>query len=335
MERNPSNIWIVNHPYHLNDIDVFAEKFPGKNRYIYIAHRGVEFDDSDEVLLINRYQNPLNLSKSIKSMRKSLMSFGIDEFDRIFVFNGQELMNNAVLSFIHGELSKKIIVVDDGTSGYQFYLENPPQSNRWLDKLKILIFQMVFGIKLSIRHIGDLYYYALHPDFVNHLIFPYKIMYNGALKVECILPPKITQDYDKESIVFLSQPFYLPDPGYLTYDEYIILLDKILKKLADKYSLIYFKPHPNDSSDLMNRLHPNSSIKFITSEKNFEEFIEKNHSQYIYSFNSNALLFSLRYGRKTVWLYKLISERCSKDFEYLDNIVSANEGKTVNALAEL
>lgn len=335
MNKNPSNIWIVNHPYHLNDINNYNQKYPGNNRYIYIPHRKIEFKAKEDIIVIERFKDVISLYKLHNLIKESLKNFDIKDYDRIFVFNGQELMNNIVLSYIARKFCKNIMVIDDGTSGYQFYIEKPQKSDRWLDKLKVLIFKAFFRIKLIITKIGDLYYYTLHPDFVSHIIFPYKIKHNNALEVECILPPKIQTSFDEKSIVFLSQPFYLPDPGYLTYDEYVTLLDNILIKLADKYSIIYFKPHPNDSIDLVNRLQRNQSVNFITTEKTFEEFIKENHSEYIYSFNSNALLFSHRYSRKTVWLYKLVSENCAKDFEYLDNIIPVNDGSIVNNFAEL
>ena len=336
MKNIASNIWIVNNPYHLNDIVCFNKVYPGVNRYIYIPHRVIDFKNSDFVT-IERYDNFRNLFFKNKEMKKILAEFIINREDRIFVFNGQELMNNAVVSFVYKKYCKNIYVVDDGSTGILFYLDKSTHIVIGVyDFVKIFLFRILHGIKLTITKFElNVSYYSLHKSFVKHLIFPYRVNHSTKLCVECILNNFTYFDckFDDNSMIFVSQPFYLDDPGYLSYEDYIILLDKILNKLSQKSKIIYFISHPNDYKDLQTRLKINYNVQFVSLNITFETLLIENFSATIYGFNSNALLYSLGKGRKTVWLYKILPLNVFSN--YLDDTILLNNGIIIDDLNNL
>jgi hypothetical protein len=319
-----SNIWIINQPYHLSNISLYNTQFPGKNKFIVIKHREIYFKNDEEYISLTRYINVLHFIVSFKKIKEELKKVSIKKTDRIFVFNGQELVNNFVLSHIAKRFSKNIYIVDDGSSVYKFYLTKLDSSKRIIDFIKMKFLNLFFKVDLVLA--CNLRYYNLHSNFVKNIIFPYRVNYSGSLNVKSVIcNDKIITNLDENSIVFLSQPFYLPDPGYLTEDDYAKLLNIILQGLTNNFKTVYFKLHPNDSTTLIEKLNC-EGVELLDQIFDFESYLLNNNSKFIISFNSNSLLECFQTNKTTVWLFELLSDQCRYDFQYLENIIKPNGG---------
>jgi hypothetical protein len=175
----------------------------------------------------------------------------------------------------------------------------------------------------------------LHDVFVKHIIFPYRVNYHGKIKVECILSEQKNNGYNpnSNSAIFLSQPFYLDDPGYISINNYIILIDKILDKLVKNLEVVYFKPHPNDNLEIAESISKNDKIRILNSSVNVEEYYNNISFGVVYSFNSNGILQLLSSGVKTIWLYKLLkSQQLDSDFDFMEDLIVLNNGELVHDL---
>lgn len=335
--ENLKNIWIVNNPYHLNDIELFNSKYGGDNIYISIIHRPIKFKEGTSVLHIKRYDGFFRFFMNWLGLKNKIRKIGINSCDRIFVFNGQELMNNVILSIIHKDYSKNIILVDDGSSSFMFYLKKVEKSTKISHRMNKFILNFLFGTKLDFVYVSKLFYLNLHEKFVKKILYPYKHSYNGPIEVEIIERKFINLDNsDDDKTIFLSQPFYLVDPGYLSYEGYVKLVNSILERLKKRYSIIYFKSHPNDFYHLEGHIfNEDKKVVFLNRTILFEDILHNYSSSTLYSFNSNALLYSFGSGKTTIWLYNLVSEQCKLDFSYLSQIVPINGGKVVSHIDEL
>ena len=164
------NYLIINNPYHINDIELYNSKYEGENCFIAIEHRKITFDKSDKVYYFQNFKGFYWFIINLFKLRIRLKKIGIREIDRIFVFNGQEQTNNILLSIIAKKYCNNIIIVDDGSSGYQFYLTDPVYSNRFSDIVRKLFFKF-FGVKYDVMRACNLYYLCLHRSYVKKIIF--------------------------------------------------------------------------------------------------------------------------------------------------------------------
>ena len=331
------NYWIINNPYHINDIELYNSKYEGENCFIAIEHRKITFDKSDKVYYFQNFKGFYWFIINLFKLRIRLKKIGIREIDRIFVFNGQEQTNNILLSIIAKKYCNNIIIVDDGSSGYQFYLTDPVYSNRFSDIVRKLFFKF-FGVKYDVMRACNLYYLCLHRSYVKKIIFPYLVSYEGSIEVECFqrkFDNEIT--LNEKHAVFISQPFYLCDPGYLSFDSYTEMLEKILRILCAKYEKVFLKLHPNDHPSLSSLLSLKAipNFELIEGEHIFEKIIHNLAVKNLISFNSNALLTSFGSNHETIWLYKLVSEQCTIDFKYLNYIVPNNNGKIIEQFTQI
>lgn len=333
----PRNYWIVNNPYHINDIHLYNSKYEGKNYFIAIEHRKITFDKSDQVYYFEKFKGFFWFIINFLKVRLRVKKMGIRDADRVFVFNGQEHTNNILLSIIASKYCSNIIVVDDGSTGYQFYLTEPLYSQRFSDSVKKFLFEC-FGVRYDVMKACNLHYLCLHHTYVKKIIFPYSVSYQGNMQIECFqrkFDNEIT--LNKERAVFISQPFYRSDPGYLSFDSYVELLEKVLWILSEKYQKVFLKLHPNDHPSLGSLISVKAipNIKLIEGEHIFEKIIPDLAVKTLISFNSNALLTSFGSNYQTIWLYKLVSEQCTIDFEYLNYIVPENNGIIIEQLAQI
>jgi hypothetical protein len=335
VKNSSSNIWIVNNSYHLNNVRDINTKYPGLNRFIYIPHRDINFGNND-FIQINPYGSFYSLFGANRKMKLLISKFHININDRIFVFNGQELMNNAVLTYIFRKYCKNIIVVDDGTTGINFYLYKGNHKYIGIySYIKIGLFRIIHRVKLTMTRLNSNYYYSLHNVFVKHIIFPFKVNYHGKIKVENIFLDKKYKGYNpnSNSAIFLSQPLYLDDPGYISINNYIILIDKILDKLVKNLDVVYFKPHPNDKLEITESINKNDKIRILNSSVIVEEYYNNISFGVVYSFNSNGILQLLSSEVKTIWLYKLLkSQQLDSDFYFMEDLIVLNNGELVNDL---
>jgi hypothetical protein len=333
----PINYWIVNNPYHINDIDLYNSRYEGKNIFIAIEHRKIPFDKSQQVYFFKKYKGFFWFLVSYFKLLKGVKKMAIRKIDRIFIFNGQEHTNNILLSFIVKKYCNNIIIVDDGSTGYQFYLSAPVFSKKISDTIKLFLFR-IFGVSYDVKKVDNLYYNCINSKFVKKIIFPYFVSHEGDIEVECF-----QKKFDNRKIlngrhaIFLSQPFYLADPGCLTFNAYLELLEKILWLLSKKYEKVFLKLHPNEHSILFelisNKAIPN--IEIIEGGFIFEKIIDDLAVKYLISFNSNALLSALGSNHETIWLYKLLPKQYAITCAYLNRIISQNNGKIIEDLTEL
>jgi hypothetical protein len=333
----PKNFWIVNNPYHLNDIELFNTKYQGDNFFISIIHRPINFKGNVDVTYIKRYNGCFSFFLNFLSLRNKIHKLDIKSSDRIFLFNGQELMNNVVLSVIYKKYSKNIFLVDDGSSTYIFYLGKVEKSSKISHRIKKSLLSFFIGVEVNYTYACKLHYISLHEKYVKKILFPYKIFYNGPIEVESFERKFYNLDNsDGTTTIFLSQPFYLKDPGYISYEDYVKLLNTILERLKRRYRIVYFKSHPNDYIELESHIsNEDKKVVFLNKIVPFEDIFRGFSFSTLYSFNSNSLLYSFGSGKTTIWLFNLISEQCKSDFSYLNYVVSINGGKIINQIDEL
>jgi Alpha-2,8-polysialyltransferase (POLYST) len=335
--NNPVNFWIVNNPYHIYDVGLYNSKYAGENRFIAIEHRKILFPELAQVHYFEQYGGIVWFLLNYFSIKARVRKLGIRNTDRLFVFNGQEHTNNILLSLIARKYCRNIFIVDDGSSGYQFYLAKTVYSERLSDCLKQHFFS-VFGVKYDVMIACKLYYLCLHRSFVKTILFPYNVAYDGKINVQCFNRKFETELLlNEHQAIFLSQPVYMSDPGYLSFNDYAVLLTKIMRLLAARYEKVYLKLHPNDNPELLYRITGENipHIEIIEGGPILEHLLSDLTVKNLISFNSNALLTSFGSKRKTIWLYKFISEQCRLDFEYLDHIVPMNNGIVIEHFEQI
>lgn len=333
----PINFWIVNNPYHINDIGLYNSRYSGENYFIAIEHRKIPFNHTSKVYYFEKFKGFFWFLLNYFKFRDRVKKIGIKKTDRIFVFNGQEQTNNILLSIIESKYCKNIIIVDDGSTGYQFYLTEPKYSLRLRDTIRKLFYGL-FGVRYDVVLACNLYYLCIHNSYVKIIIFPYKVSYEGHIEVQCFSRKfKNSVTLNEKHAIFLSQPFYLADPGYLSIKSYTSLLVKILRVLSLKYEKVFLKFHPNDCTELISQISNKAipNIELLDGKYIFENILNELSAKCIISFNSNALLTSFGSNRTTIWYYKFLSQQCKNDFEYLDNIILENNGIIIEEFEQI
>lgn len=102
-----------------------------------------------------------------------------------------------------------------------------------------------------------------------------------------------SKDILNDSCIFLSQT--LVEDGFINEIDFLIFIDLVLLELAEKYNVIYFKPHPRNSDVLIDRiLKSNDKICFIPEyyqDLPAELFLMNNNID-TYGFSSSTLLYA-------------------------------------------
>lgn len=315
--------FLVNNDYHYFDAKTHAsllQRLGIKSSLIEIPHtlttenRQLGFESNI------RIDSPICTSKSwiIAWLRYFVMFWKLRKLlypqkgDSLFLYTEYELLNHFVVQYFKRSCANVYLIEDGGWASYVPFTS--------LNHEKFTIKNRL--IMLMIRCLPNLW--STQFRRFDGDILPW--VADRWLSAICLYRPlDITRDvpvivlkkiniFPKFNcimgrVIFLNQPIY---NGLIqTADDYLANLDKILSALNNGFSEVYFKFHPREDSEWINRLtiflhskHP--KVIIIIEKLPIESILTQYRPEVIASYNSTPLLSLSDTGVQPMYLYHLV-----------------------------
>jgi hypothetical protein len=234
-------------------------------------------------LMLNYVDTSINQINHIDNLRHE----SISNTDEVFIGNRYNIIEVALFYKLRNK-TEKIYLYEEGFNIYiKHHFNNIKQSEfniitNLKNTVKLLIGRTPSLIKLSkFRKV--------------YTTFPLDHLRDQSKREKIIFLSKnrnTTKNYTN-SCLFLSQT--LVEDGFINDNSFLKFMNQAFKQLEEKYALIYFKPHPRNSEELISRvLQSNKKVSFLPDDYQQmpAELFLINNTIDVYGFSSSTLLYA-------------------------------------------
>ena len=305
------NLFLVNSSINLLSTFVLANsKFKDDENYLALVHpHGYDRWHEDAIMSFMFSKEagfekvfPLidkSFGKHLDYVKKEICPI---KYDNVFVGNDSGVQNQLLLSALK---VSKFYRLDDGLGSYYMAADKRSASKIFFHKMQIKILTTFMGINsdLPINAVGmghskaALGDYLLRPELLaryspSALEITEEMIASALkkLKDHNLLKQEL---FDRNYIVYLSEPVTEIPKFNFSFDDEIIILKELLTNL-DKDTRLIYKPHPNDNPHKLVYIKKNFPEIIINESRVPVEFILYKEPQIksIISFFCSALVFA-------------------------------------------
>ncbi len=261
-------------------------------------------DKKVDISIKKSIQNSLRFIKIKRFINKEI---SIKKNDILLIHTEIGLINLYFIQLFYRN-GARIFLLEDGTATI---CDNnlPVNKSGYKEKIRTFILKYIYNIKhTQILNLGNQKLPRVNDYVFSGVIINYGNQINRNIPLYKLRIEKIEPniEYDK-GIMFFSQSLYM---WFLSEEEYIEYIDKVLLNIHARFSPFYFKYHPSEKESVKNKLnsiiknrYPN--IKIIEENIIAEKIIENYPIKFVITINSTAALNLIKFGITPIFLNNL------------------------------
>ncbi len=233
--------------------------------------------------------------------------------DRLFVYTEYELFNHFIIRKFASE-GAKVYLVEEGLATYSLV------PSKGFVSVKSLFGTLWVRMALGLRNSSITHQKSGVFPFYRDSVFSGLLSSDNktiARSISCMPIKRKAQSSEKtrdnESIVFLSEPLY---DYYMSTDEYLELIERIVAQLCAVFKEVLFKFHPREAPNMRGAIKKQTiayPVTFLENEGPAEVLAQSMMFKYCASFICSALLPMVRFGVEPIFLIRLIKNYESND----------------------
>jgi len=318
--------FLVNNNYHLIDALSQVENLNSDEVSLITVNHTLDITKEHEKIFteiftfnkaIEKSVDYINIRKSIKNkkaIKNGLNS--INHHDVIFFYAELELQNHYIVELFKTR-GAQVFLIEEGLATYiTFFSEEKIKKYKTKALIKEILIRYVLLYKNSrVRKNVDFDIVTIRDQLIDGALFFGDVKNNQreiktyTIEKNCLILDKT----EEAAVIFLNQDIYAI---YVSFDEYLYVLNDILCNLANNFKKVYFKFHPRENEEIRSKIKENiksiDSISFIKSNHPIENDIEKLSIKNACSFMSNSLLNLSHQGINPIFVIHKY-ENLSKD----------------------
>jgi hypothetical protein len=318
--------FLVNNNYHITDFNNLYQDIKDVNlSLVQVPHTLNKIESDERFTQIYTY-NKFHISfvhlftlfrKNKKNFRVIDDDLRIDKNDILFAYTEYDLTNQYIIDKFN-KSGAKVYLLEDGAATAYLFMSIKPRVNIKCS-VKALILKLLYGLyNARLLFDGNSVFPVMKDNCISGVCFylkPEQISRN--IKAYQIKNNTEKIDLQDNTVIFLNQDIYFI---YDTFEHYLEVLDIIIHQLSVSFDKFYFKFHPRETEDKINKIRKivDKNNGIIIEDKNaIEDIIYKYKPKYAASFFSSSLISLAFMGIQPMFLYSFISN--SKNRQMLNH----------------
>lgn len=309
--------FLINNDYHYFDFELHVPTLGTETVHLVEIRHTLARRDSTQSMTISRFEPVLNsgvaraLLSQFYTARAIQRSIRPSSSDVLFLYTEYEPLNQLVVSLFRRVGARVYLIEDGGIATYITFRVPVSEPLRPKEQLLRALYRCLPGAgKLRMQKIGGNLYPWMPDDSFDGVCLYRPVRIGRNIPVLPLRRPAQSwvTNSNRERILFLNQDLYAFN--YLSDDDYLDMLSKVLAGLSVGFEEVLFKFHPRETEAWRERIRrqivgrwPN--VVCLTGSQGIEATLEEHGAGLAASFNSTALMSLVHRGVEPVFLYHL------------------------------